>query len=456
MLAAARTRNAHALLAVALALGAGGAEGAVLEWLYRVETPVPSRTTADRHAAAQRALDTMLTRLTGLAEVPRTPAIRAALGAPERYYQRYSFVADAGETRLAVSFTPEALRELIAEARLPIWAADRPVALAWIVVEDTLAEPAAARPDVAADAPPGLAIPLGVRRPEAVADTSPAAPATAPTAEAGPEALAPAARSDTVADDLHAAGAIILASASPHPLAAALHQRASERGIEILLPLMDLEDRERIQPMTLLNGYDYTIREASARYRPDYIILGRVRRDRAAGWLTDWRLWLEDTEQSFALATPDAAISATQAVDAAGDALASRFAVTGAETSLVTLEVRGANSVAGYAGVLRHLEGLAFLDRVELVEAQADAITLRVATRSSRTRLGNLLTAGDAFEPGPGAPSPNDDTAPMRLWWTAASSAAAQEASRTSRSPLRPLGDDLDPLAAGAAPQRRR
>ena len=456
MLAAARTRNAHTLLALALALGAGIAEGAVLEWLYRVETPVPSRTTADRHTAAQRALDTMLTRLTGLAEVPRTPAISAALGAPERYYQRYSFVADAGETRLVVSFAPEALRELIAEARLPIWAADRPVALAWIVVEDTLAEPAAALPDVAADAPPGLAIPLGVRRPEEVADTSPAAPATAPAAETGPEALAPAARSATVADDRHAAGAIILASASPNPLATALHQRASERGIEILLPLMDLEDRERIQPTTLLNGYDYTIREASARYRPDYIILGRVRRDSAAGWLTDWRQWLEDTEQSFAFATPDAAISAIRAVDAAGDALASRFAVTGAETSLVTLEVRGANSVAGYAGVLRHLEGLAFLDRVELVEAQADAITLRVATRSSRTRLGNLLTAGDAFEPGTGAPTPNDDDAPMRLWWTAASSATAQEARRTPRSPMRPLGDDLDPLAAGSAPQRRR
>ena len=456
MLAAARTRNAHTLLALALALGAGIAEGAVLEWLYRVETPVSSRTTADRHTAAQRALDTMLTRLTGLAEVPRTPAISAALGAPERYYQRYSFVADAGETRLAVSFAPEALRELIAEARLPIWAADRPVALAWIVVEDTLAEPAAALPDIAADAPPGLAIPLGVRRPEEVADTSPAAPATGPAAETGPEALAPAARSATVADGVHAAGAIILASASPNPLATALHQRASERGIEILLPLMDLEDRERIQPTTLLNGYDYTIREASARYRPDYIILGRIRRDSAAGWLTDWRLWLEDTEQSFAFATPDAAVSATRAVDAAGDALASRFAVTGAETSLVTLEVRGANSVAGYAGVLRHLEGLAFLDRVELVEAQADAITLRVATRSSRTRLGNLLTASDAFEPGTGAPTPNDAAAPMRLWWTAASSATAQEARRTPPSPMRPLGDDLDPLAAGPAPQRRR
>ena len=56
--------------------------GAVLEWLYEVETPVPSRTAADRHAAAQRALDTMLTRLTGLAQVPREPAIAAALAAP--------------------------------------------------------------------------------------------------------------------------------------------------------------------------------------------------------------------------------------------------------------------------------------------------------------------------------------------------------------------------------------
>lgn len=455
MLAAALTRNAHTLLALALALGAIGVEGAVLEWLYRVETPVSSRTTADRHAAAQRALDTMLTRLTGLAEVPRTPAISAALGAPERYYQRYSFVADAGETRLAVSFAPEALRGLIAEARLPIWAADRPIALAWIVVEDAPAEPAATLADVAADASLGAAIPLGSRRPEDAVDTSPAVPATMPMPEPGAAAPLPAALADTAADHLHATGAVVLASASRHPVAAALGKRASQRGIEIMLPLMDLDDRDRIQPSTLLHGYDYTIRAASARYRPDYIILGRIRRDGTAGWSTDWRLWLEDAEQSFTLATPDPAASAIRAVDAAGDALAHRFAVTGAETSLVTLEVRGANSVAAYAGVLRHLEGLAFLDRVELVEAQTDAITLRVATRSSRARLGNLLTAGDAFEPGADTPNPSDAAAPMRLRWTA-STARVQEARRTPRSPTRPLGDELEPLAAGSALQHRR
>ncbi len=449
-------RNRQTLLAGATLCCALSAETAVLDWLYEVETPVPSRTPADRHAAAQQALDTMLMRLTGLSKVPREPAIAAALAAPERYYQRYSFVADGGETRLAVSFAPQALHKLIAEAALPIWAADRPVALAWVVVADDDAdtpEPAGGlEPDGAPDGSVASE-PLTAAAGAATTDAAPTMPLepqehTPAHPNVAPDDGANEPASSLPLPTLGRAGnvallgrpldqSMVLSSASRHPVAVALRQRASERGIEIRLPLYDLEDRDRILPATLWRGYTYTIREASARYQPDYIILGQARRGAAGTWLTDWQLWFDDAELPLQLETPDAATSAMLAVDAAGDELARRFAVTGAASSFVELEVLGANSVAGYAGLLRHLAGLAYLDRVELIEATANAIKLRVATRSSREQLGNLLAASNAFALATDAPAPangnGEPMAPLRLLWTAASIRAQTAHAATQR-----------------------
>ena len=448
-------RNRHTLLAGAALCCALSAEAAVLDWLYEVEAPVPSRTPADRHAAAQQALDTMLTRLTGLVEVPREPAIAAALAAPERYYQRYSFVAEGGETRLAVSFAPQALHKLIAEAALPIWAADRPVALAWVVVAgddaDTPEPAGGLEPDGATDgsaASEPLTAAAGAATTDAAPtmplepqERTPAHPNPAPDDGASEPASALPLPTGSVAllgrplGPAQPAHSMVLSSASRHPVAVALRRRASERGIEIRLPLYDLEDRDRILPATLWRGYAYTIRQASARYQPDYIILGQARRAAAGTWLTDWQLWFDDAELPLQLETPDAATSAMLAVDAAGDELASRFAVTGAASSFVELEVLGANSVAGYAGLLRHLAGLAYLDRVELTEATANAIKLRVATRSSREQLGNLLAASNAFALATDAPAPanGEPMAPLRLLWTAASIRAQTAHAATQR-----------------------
>ena len=444
------------LLAGATLCCALSAETAVLDWLYEVETPVPSRTPADRHAAAQQALDTMLMRLTGLSKVPREPAIAAALAAPERYYQRYSFVADGGETRLAVSFAPQALHKLIAEAALPIWAADRPVALAWVVVADDDADTPEPAGGLEPDGAPEGSVPSEPLTAAAGAATTDAAPTmplepqehTSAHPNVAPDAGASEPASSLPLPTLGRAGnvallgrpldqSMVLSSASHHPVAIALRQRASERGIEIRLPLYDLEDRDRILPATLWRGYTYTIREASARYQPDYIILGQARRGAAGTWLTDWQLWFDDAELPLQLETPDAATSAMLAVDAAGDELARRFAVTGAASSFVELEVLGANSVAGYAGLLRHLAGLAYLDRVELIEATANTIKLRVATRSSREQLGNLLAASNAFALATDVPAPangnGEPTAPLRLLWTAASIRAQTAHAATQR-----------------------
>ena len=105
---------------------------APVPWLYEVDRAVAGRTAADRRAAAGDALLEMLSRISGLAEVPRSPLIRAALGHPETYYNRFLFLEDG---RIRIFFASTAVLNLVNRARLPVWSADRPKTLAWLVLE---------------------------------------------------------------------------------------------------------------------------------------------------------------------------------------------------------------------------------------------------------------------------------------------------------------------------------
>ena len=76
--------------------------------------------------------------MTGLKNVPMSQPIVEALNAPELYYMQYRFVQDRSDPdqRLQVSFEPQAIQDLVAEASLPIWGADRPRVLAWLAIRE--------------------------------------------------------------------------------------------------------------------------------------------------------------------------------------------------------------------------------------------------------------------------------------------------------------------------------
>ena len=105
-----------------------------VDWLYEVELPVADQASSTRHEASQVALLEVLSRVTGLASVPRTEAVRRALVAPDLFYSRYLY-QDQGST-LRLVFEPTSVLNLIKNADLPVWSSNRPLVVAWIVVDD--------------------------------------------------------------------------------------------------------------------------------------------------------------------------------------------------------------------------------------------------------------------------------------------------------------------------------
>ena len=123
------------LIAVAAVFGwvlVASAALAAAPGFYEAAVEVADQSAAARRSAARVGLSRVLTRLSGTAPLPAEPVLQEALSEPERYYDRYLFVAD---DRLKLFFTPSAMLDLIDRAKLPLWPLRRPTAIAWLALE---------------------------------------------------------------------------------------------------------------------------------------------------------------------------------------------------------------------------------------------------------------------------------------------------------------------------------
>ncbi|MEC9240053.1 MAG: DUF2066 domain-containing protein [Pseudomonadota bacterium] len=303
----------------------------VIDWLYDVEVPVATQSSSDTRAAAARALATVLTRVTGLKVIPRSPMVTTALRNPGRFYARYRFVRKAGgakdamdqQTVLEVGFDPRTIQDLVRSAALPIWSANRPSVLAWIVLEEDV---------------PSLA-----------------------------------------------------ASDDTTPWVRTIKARSRDRGLLVQLPLMDLVDRERISGSTVSGGFSEQILGASERYGAQYVLTARIWMDGGGLWRGVGGLMFEGRQTNFAHEGETRDEVCEKVLDAVADELVQRFVVFGVHTEGISIWVSGITSVSEYGSLLRYLQSLEFIDRVDVAEVSIDRIRIVVHTRSTLRGLSELL-----------------------------------------------------------------
>jgi hypothetical protein len=102
--------------------------------LYEVAVPFTGATPEDRAASMVEALRAVAVKASGKREAASSPAIAGAN--PTKYVQRYSTTADK---RLKVGFDGGAIEQLLQQAGLPLWPAERPVTVIDAPVTDRAA-----------------------------------------------------------------------------------------------------------------------------------------------------------------------------------------------------------------------------------------------------------------------------------------------------------------------------
>lgn len=100
--------------------------------LYQVREELESQESEVRDTGLQQAFATLVLRLTGQANAIQDPQLVAYYADPQELISRYGY---EGNT-LIVSFDPQSVQSVLRNANLPLWGSNRPLVLAWWLLDD--------------------------------------------------------------------------------------------------------------------------------------------------------------------------------------------------------------------------------------------------------------------------------------------------------------------------------
>ncbi|MGE8349899.1 MAG: DUF2066 domain-containing protein [Pseudomonas protegens] len=107
-----------------------------LNGLYQVREPVSSQSPEERDQATQRALETLVLRLTGDAKAAQGSALAAIRKDPQQIISQYGYDAGPPES-LQVDFDPVSTDRALRQAGLSLWGSNRPSILGWWLSDST-------------------------------------------------------------------------------------------------------------------------------------------------------------------------------------------------------------------------------------------------------------------------------------------------------------------------------
>lgn len=102
----------------------------ILTGLYQVREPVTSQSPEERTQATQKALQTLVLRLTGDAKALQKPALETIRKDPQQIISQYGYDAGPPES-LQVDFDPVSTDKALRQAGLSLWGSNRPALLSW-------------------------------------------------------------------------------------------------------------------------------------------------------------------------------------------------------------------------------------------------------------------------------------------------------------------------------------
>ena len=176
-----------------------------------------------------------------------------------------------------------------------------------------------------------------------------------------------------------------------------LRHGAASRGVPLFLPLLDLEDQTLAGPPELWVEAGFRIREASERYQPGSILIGRIRQ--GVLWEAQWSLLLPDGAQRWDAEGDVFELVVDEGVHEAIDSLAAHYMNTVTDTggAAIVVSVSGVHDFMGYARTMRYLEALNEVESVDVLAVVSGRLRLGLTLRTGVTGLRELVGLGSTL-----------------------------------------------------------
>lgn len=195
----------------------------------------------------------------------------------------------------------------------------------------------------------------------------------------------------------------LLGSDSEHPVLELISQFSLKRGVPILLPLMDVEDRRNLPVDVAWSLDEQAIRNASARYGADSVLSGRVLQSPAGDLVGLWQFLFKDRVETFDSFERDLAVYTNSALNRITAQLAMHFALARQASTQsderITLRVEGVDDVTAYVELLAYLQTLSVVQSVSASLLDGTSLELDVQLSGSTYLFTEFLSLGRDLVP---------------------------------------------------------
>jgi hypothetical protein len=289
----------------------------------------------------------LLTRLTGRRRSANDANIAPLIRNAADYYNFYSPLA--GEIR--ISFVRSQVNEALSRLNQPIWPDERPLTLLWLAV----------------DFGDGQRAELG--QAAGATGNRPSPP------DARPSVMLDA---DERAIFDEAVGELL--------------DVTDERGLPLVLPRLDSEDRRYVRFADVWGGFDPFVLRAAERYGADAILIARLSLS-ASGSELRWILRRGDTVESFP------SVDLRSGIDRLADQFAAEFTIVG-DVRETWITIRNIWTGPDYGRVDQYLRSISMIDDVFVRSWSTNGeLLLRVDTRGDASRLRQIFALDGTLVP---------------------------------------------------------
>ena len=183
---------------------------------------------------------------------------------------------------------------------------------------------------------------------------------------------------------------------SPPEFRQALNDAAQRRGLPIIPPLMDLQDRAALPFTDLWGAFDDAVLDASRRYNGDAVLVGRIYALDRETWGARWILYTDGIGSHFETAPAALSEVVADGVHQVADRFALRFSLLPdtAPDGRTRVIVTGVDDVRHYASVLDYLGSLSPVANVEVERVEGDEVVFLLELRGTPEQVERAIELG--------------------------------------------------------------
>ncbi|MEX0619529.1 MAG: DUF2066 domain-containing protein [Pseudohongiellaceae bacterium] len=196
-----------------------------------------------------------------------------------------------------------------------------------------------------------------------------------------------------------------------------MQEFSTRRGVPIMFPLLDFEDRRNLSPDTVWALDEEAILQASARYDADSVLAGRVHFTPSGELVGLWKFIFQDQRVQMDSVEDNLADYIGLPLARATEQLANHFATVrnSFDRQRVRVHVDGVLDLSDYAGLMNYLQSMGLVNSVTPRMIDGNQLELEVDVTGSGLQLNELILLDRNLMPVAGV---NSDRPGMHYRWT--------------------------------------